>query len=278
MPSVVDPLLAWLRPGAAVPAAGRDLIGAMRGWRVWVGLGMQDIQIRYRRTVLGPLWITVSQAATFICLGMLFSAVLKTDVHRYLPYLALGLVTWGFLLGTTVEGPRVFQEAHHVINALRMPLTSHVLRTLVRHLLIYAHTLVAAVAAYAVLGGDLDPLALLQLPLSLLLLLAVLFPLTLALAVLGARFRDLGPVIEVLGQMLFFMTPIMWRPEDLPLASKWWIEINPVHHLLTLVRAPIYGEMLPRDSLLMAAGLAVGLNLAAVGLFAACRRRIPYWL
>lgn len=277
MSPVASSLLARVRPGAALGAAGRDLAAALAGWRVWWGLGLQDILIRYRRTLLGPLWISVSQAATFIFIGMLFSAVLKTDVRYYLPYLAVGLVTWGFLFGAAAEGPRVFLEAQHVINALRMPLLSHVLRVLARHLLIYAHTLAVAVAAYLVLGGRLGP-ALLQLPLSLLLLGAVLFPVIVLLAVLGARFRDLGPVIEVLGQMVFFLTPIMWRPEDLPLASKWWVGINPVHHLLTLVRAPLFGEMLPRPSVLIALGLAVGLNLAALGLFAACRRRIPYWL
>lgn len=277
MRSVLLPLVEHVRPGSLLDAAWRDLVGALRGWRIWVGLGWQDILIRYHRTVLGPWWITVSQSVTFIFLGMLFSAVLKTDIRIYLPYLALGMVTWGFLFGAATEGPRIFLEAHHVINALRMPLLSHVLRTLVRHLLIYFHTLVAALAAYMILAGSLG-WGLLQLPLSLLLLGAVLFPVVLLLAVLGARFRDLGPVIEVIGQMTFFMTPIMWRTEDLPLASKWWVEINPVHHLLILIRAPIYDDMLPLPSLLMVGGLAVLLNLLAIGLFAVCRRRIPYWL
>ena len=69
-----------------------DFVQAWLSWRLWLTLGLSDISIRYKRTLLGPLWITLSMSATFVALGILFSAILKNDVHSYLPYLAAGMV------------------------------------------------------------------------------------------------------------------------------------------------------------------------------------------
>ena len=257
--------------------ASRDYLAGILAWKLWLGLGFQDIRIRYKRTVLGPLWITASQAATFVVMGMLFSAVLHNDVRNYLPYLAIGMVTWNFMASMILEGPRIFVDSHHIINAMRMPLTIHILRSLVRNVVVYGHNLVAAVGAYFILGGKLTSMVLLLL-VTLPLLIASVFAGSLFLAVLGARFRDLGPSVGVATQMMFFVTPIMWRQEDLPLANKWWVTINPAHHLLEVVRAPLLGLVPASQSIMVAVAVAVALNLVAWVVFCASHRRIPYWL
>lgn len=116
-----------------------DFLRGLAAWRLWLGLGARDIRIRYKRTVLGPWWITVSMAATFICLGMLFSAVMKNDIRIYLPYLALGMVVWNFIGAVAIDGPQIFVQSQHIITSLRMPLVVHVLRAVVRNLVTFLH-------------------------------------------------------------------------------------------------------------------------------------------
>lgn len=258
-------------------AARRDFVQGLLAWRMWFRLGLQDIRIRYKRTYLGPLWITASMAGTFIAMGMLFSAVLKNDVRFYLPYLAAGMVVWSFLSAVVGEAPSAFTSAQHIINALRLPFPVHVLRCVLRNGIVFLHNFAAAWAAYFVLGGKPDP-AQLFLLLSLPLLFFLAYFIGLILAIVGSRFRDLGPAQSVVMQLLFFMTPIMWRPQDIPDGSKWWVAANPAHHLLEIIRAPMMGAWPEALSVGVSLGFTAVMGLAAFLLFLAFRHRISYWL
>lgn len=261
----------------SVRMAHEDFVRGILSWRLWWGLGVQDIRIRYKRTLLGPWWITASQAVGFICMGMLFSAVFKNDVRIYLPYLAIGMVTWSLIVAMAGDGPNVFVGSHHIITSLRIPLVVHVLRCAVRNALIFFHNLSAALAAHLLLGGKITATWLLLL-LSLPILLVAMTAICLMLAVVGARFRDLSPVIGITTQLLFFMTPIMWHPDNIPDGNKWWVAINPAYHLIEMVRAPMLGTMPALDTLAIGALAALVLSLAAYLLFCMTRHRIAFWL
>lgn len=257
--------------------AHHDFIRGLGSWGLWLGLAMHDIRIRYKRTLLGPLWITASQAATFVCMGMLFSAVLKNDISQYLPYLAAGTVTWSFIGAVANESPQVFIGAQSLITSLRIPLPVHVLRFVFRNLLIFFHNFAAAMATFFILGGHLTSAAWFLL-VSIPLLTVLLSSVALIIAVVGARFRDIGPVIGICMQLMFFMTPIIWRTSDIPNAGKWWIRINPAHHLIEVVRAPMLGGMPEAVSVYVVVGLTLGLAVSAYVLFCCLRHRIAYWL
>ena len=257
--------------------ARSDYLRGLLAWRIWLRLGLGDIRIRYKRTVLGPLWITLSMTASFVAMGMLFSAVYKNDVHRYLPYLAAGMVAWGMIGTVAAEGPFIFVNAHHIISSLRVPLVVHVLRCVVRNGTVFFYNMTAAAASYFILGGEWHAAHLLLL-LTLPLFFATLFSAGLILAIVGARYRDLGPILAVSLQLIFFMTPILWSPEDLPNASKWWVTANPFYHLIEIVRAPMLGAVPSFESAAISTACLVILAAAGYGLFGLFRRRISYWL
>lgn len=261
----------------AVAHAHADFVRGLVVWRLWLGLATQDIRIRYKRTFLGPLWITASMTATFVTMGMLFSAVYKTDVRVFLPYLASGMVVWSFISAVAIDGPQIFVDAQHLIHSLRIPLVVHVMRSVMRNGMIFLHNLVSALITSVVLGGSVTVDSLLLLA-YLPVLVAIGFSGGLILAIVGSRFRDLGPVIGMVTQMMFFMTPIMWRPEDIPGGSKWWVTANPAYHLVEIVRAPLLGTAPAMISVVVAATSAVVLCLVAHGLFCLFRQRISYWL
>ncbi len=257
--------------------AHRDFFQGLAAWRLWLRLGVQAIRIRYRRTYLGPFWITLSMTATFVSMGMLFSAVLKNDVRQYLPYLAAGMVTWNIISTMITEAPQIFVEQHHVIFSLRLPMPVYVMRGVVQNTIVFLHNCLAAVAAHVILGGTIGAdflLLFLYLPL----LLWVLYASGLILAILGARFRDLGPIVGIGLQFLFFLTPIIWSPNDIPLGRKWWVTFNPLFHLLEIIRAPMLNHAPDPFSVWVSVGFATILGLIAYTSFRLYRRHIPYWL
>jgi len=247
------------------------------GWRVWLELGRHDIRMRYKRTLLGPLWISLSMAATFTAMSMLYSALLKTDIHSFLPYLGAGMVLWGLASSTVNEAPQIFLNSRHIITSMQMPLTVHVIRCVVRNTIIFFHNLVIYVVVALALGVRPMPATLFVFVGIPIFLMSAYF-IALIVAIVGARFRDIAPVVGTVTQFLFFLTPIIWSPEHIPDGKKYWVTANPFHHLIEIVRAPLLGTVPPVQSLVIATAFTAILAVVSFLVFRSLRRRIIYWL
>jgi ABC-type polysaccharide/polyol phosphate export permease len=253
-----------------------DLIAGLRAVRVWGTLGWHDIRQRYRRSVLGPFWFTLSTAIMVVVLGALYSELLHQDIHEYLPYLAIGLVVWGFLSTVANEGCNAFIGSAYLIKQIRIPLTVHVCRIVWRNFVILLHSLPVVIVLLLFLGRS-TSIELMLVPVSLLLLFLQGVWLSVVLGVLCARYRDIQPIVANLIQVAFFFTPVMWSPAVLK--SRGWVaEYNPLYHLIELVRAPMMGHPLQWQSWVWSLGMLIGGFAFAYYLMRRTRNRVPYWL
>src|ERR1700722_420531 len=75
----------------------QEIVAGFRAWPVWVLMGWDDIRQRYRRSVIGPFWITLSMGAFILVLGVIYSRLFHVELHSYLPYLTVGYIVWGFI-------------------------------------------------------------------------------------------------------------------------------------------------------------------------------------
>ena len=128
-----------------------DLFLALRKYRLIHELAWNDIKQRYRRTVLGPLWISLSIGATILGLGLLFGAIFQQKNSSYLPYLAVGILFWTFISGVISEGGDSFIAMHNVIKQISLPYSLYVFRVMYRNLIMLGHNLVVAVIIFYLL-------------------------------------------------------------------------------------------------------------------------------
>lgn len=253
-----------------------DLLVGMRSVHVWGALGWHDIRQRYRRSVLGPFWFTLSTAILVVALGTLYSQLLVQDYSEYLPYLAVGLVIWQYLASSINEGCNAFIGSASLIKQIKMPLTIHVCRIVWRNFVILLHSL-PVVVIMLIIFGRWPTVEILLVPLGLLLLLLHGVWVGVVLGVVCARFRDIPPIVTNMVQVVFFLTPVFWSPEILKERS-WIAEYNPLYHIIEIVRAPIVGRPIHIDSWVWAtASLVVGFLLAQY-LLRHYRNRVPYWV
>ena len=112
----------------ALSAGAADVVAGFKAWRLWTMLGWSDIVQRYRRSALGPLWITLSMAIFIVVLGVIYSRIFKLDIATYLPYVAMGVIAWGFMSGTTAECCATFIENGAIIKQINLPFTLYVLQ------------------------------------------------------------------------------------------------------------------------------------------------------
>ncbi|HEY3259243.1 MAG TPA: ABC transporter permease [Pseudonocardiaceae bacterium] len=256
------------------------------GWRhrtLWGYLGWQDIRQRYRRSVLGPLWITISMGVTAVALGLLYSQLFGSDPSFFLPYVTAGLIVWGFISGCVEYGAEVFIENEGLIRHLPAPVTLHVFRLVWRQVLFFIHNL--AVYLVMLLFFPIRPnwTVLLAVPAFALLVLNGTW-IALVVGIISTRFRDLPPVTKSLVQLLFFMTPIVWVYDDL-LAKGGRVaerarlaEFNPFLHFIEIIRRPMLGQSFePRYWVVTGIITVVGWSLALLFL-RNYRARVSYWV
>lgn len=263
---------------SSIQAAARELLAQGAQYDRWGTLALMDISLRYRRTVIGPLWITLTLAATIGSVGTVYAALFKQDVSIFLPSFAVGLIVWTLMATTLQEGSNVFVQSGHLIKAVPAPLIVHVLQMLARNVIIFLHHLLLVIVLYLVMPWPLHATMLLAIP-GFLILLVALFGGATALGMLCARFRDIASAITSGLQFIFFLTPIIWTADIVHgTAFQWLIAANPFTTLLELVRKPLLSQPVGAEQWLHGLVYAVGSAALALGCYAKYRKRVAYWL
>jgi lipopolysaccharide transport system permease protein len=209
-------------------------------------------------------------------LGGLYSTLLRQKISDYLPYLGMGLVTWGYIAAVVNEGCATFIGSAYLIKQLRMPLSIHVCRVVWRNFVIFLHSLPVIIIALFWFGHYPKLEFLLLIPGLLILALQGLW-IGIVLGLLCARYRDVVPIVANLLQITFFFTPVMWSPEILK-GRAWVAELNPLYHLIQIIRAPVLGTAIELRSWVWSIGLLLVGLAAAQYLMSRCRDRVAYWL
>lgn len=259
-----------------------DLAAGWQQRHLWGHLGLQDIKQGYRRSTLGPLWITISMAATALALGILYSALFDKDLEEFLPHVAVGLIVWQLISGCVNQGANVFIRNDGLIKHLPAPITVHVYRLVWYQLLLFGHNLVVWAVLMVIFRPALGFELLLAIP-ALALLLLNGFWVALVIGILGTRFRDIPPLTGSIVQLAFFMTPIVWVYEDFlnnpdVAARARLAELNPFMHFLQIVRQPMIGDPVVLRYWVIALAITVVGWAIALLMLRNYRARVPYWV
>lgn len=260
----------------ALARGAHELLGAMTLKDTWAYSGLQDIRLRYRRSFLGPWWLTLSTAITIAVLGVLWSKIFEMDIAEYLPFFAIGHVIWTWISAQLNDACAGFTQFEHIIKQTRLPYPTYLLRLSIRHTLILAHNAVVVAAVLLFAGTGFHAVSWLALiGVALVFVICVLVAIVLAIGC--ARYRDLQPLIASGLQIAFFVTPILWQPGALRSAA-WMAELNPLFHWIELIRQPLLGH-LPAAAHYWWTGASMAvLGAVSLWLLGRERDRIAYWM
>lgn len=270
---MLDPLTNRKRP--ILHASDDILRGLNRSW-IWTAMATQDIRLKYRGSMLGPLWNTLTTAIMIGSMGFVYSLIFKMDVTSYLPFLTLGLVPWQFLSNVIAEGCQTFIAAQAIMQQARMPLSLHVFRVVYRNILVLGHNIIIVIAVMLLFQLPLAWASLLVFPGIVMLIINAVWVCFL-LGMLSARYRDVPPIVTNFMQMVFFVTPIFWQPSSLG-QYRVIADLNPLYAMIDIVRSPLLGELPDAYSWLMVGGVTVVGSLIAFLAFAKFRSRLVYWV
>ncbi|MEO3472530.1 ABC transporter permease [Roseomonas sp. CAU 1739] len=253
-----------------------DLEGGLARWRLAWALARGDITHRYRGSILGPLWLTLSTAVMLGALGFLYAKLFRIDMTDYLPWLTVSLIVWNTLNQTVTDASGCLTGAEGIIRQMPLPYSVHALRVVMRNAIIAAHNLPLIAVIFFIFGVAPHWTMVLAVPGFVLLAIGG-FAASIFLGMVCARFRDIPPIIGSLMQVAFFVSAVIWKPSQV---GYWepYLPINPIFAVMETVRAPIMGDT--GSLVLWFAAIAWTAILVAVSwaFFVRFRGRIAFWV
>ena len=257
------------------------VMGEMRAiknsWLIWYTLGFQDIQLRYRRSALGPLWLTLSTAIMIYSMGFLYGHLFKLDLKQYFPYLATGFICWSFIATLINESSTAYIDAANYIQNQECYYSVFMMRLILRNAVILFHNFLAFIPIALIFQTGIGFNSLLIFPgLFVICLNAFLWGST--IAVISTRYRDIEQIIGSVIQVVFFVTPIMWMPKLLPERVGWVFKYNPFAQFLTILRNPLLNQPIGMHAVAVVSVVTVvGFYLYVVSMNK-YRDKIVFWL
>ena len=255
----------------------RDLRASAERIDLAWSLASHDVVSRYRGSILGPFWITLSMALIVLGIGFLWGELFRVSIHEFIPFVALGIVFFGTVTGTINEGCDTFVQAAGMLSQTSLPMFTFVWRTVFRNLINLGHHLVIVLGVLIYFGlwrTANYPVA----ALGLILMVINVAWLSMLVAIVSARFRDIPQIVAAITQAAALMTPVFWLPDRISPEHRAVLDLNPFYHLLQAIRAPLMGAgVAPHTYLILAIMAAVGWA-ATFAIFAYTRRRIVHYL
>lgn len=253
-----------------------EIIDALKNHPQWLYLGTQDINLRYRRSMIGPWWVTISTGIMIAMLGFLWSHIFNQAIEAYLPFFTLGFILWNWISAQLNDAATGFNQFEGTIKQISLPFPIFTLRLAVRHMLILLHNAIIILVVLLFIGKGLSWVSLMAIP-SLVLVQCIVTILSIVIMIFCTRFQDMAQVVSVATQIIFFFTPILWQVDAIknkPYLAEW----NPFYHWLEMIRAPLLGSPPSQSDLLWSLGSLGLLFVLSTYYLGRYRSRIALWL
>jgi ABC-type polysaccharide/polyol phosphate export permease len=261
-----------------VTTASEDLLDGFRRYDLWGRIGFLDIKRRYRRTMIGPFWGTISLAVFTAVMSSIGVGLWKQEPAEYMPFLASGMMIWLMLSTMITEGGNMFISSQH-LNRMRMDYSILAYALVWRNLVSFFHNLAVYLAIVAIfLPKLITPSILLVIP-GLLLVAVNAVWVALLLGMICVRFRDVQQLVATVLQISLFVTPVFWPPDLLTgLTRVVFVDLNPIFAFINVVREPLLGKTPSLWSYLVILVVMLVGWFTTFKMFSRYRKRIAFWI
>jgi lipopolysaccharide transport system permease protein len=241
----------------------------------WRALAAGDIRSKYRRTFLGPWWITATNGLTALIMGLVAGRFMGADARTYLPHFMVSITIWNFMSSSIGEGCYTMINGGGMIKAVDMPILIHVMRMVQRNLIILVHNMAVIPIIWLIFPWPVGFETLLCIP-GLLIVYVFVASASMIVSMICVRYRDVPPVVAAVLQLLFFISPIIWLPSKIS-GGELIVELNPIAYLLAITRDPVMGVLPSLRDWVGSAGFVAVLTVVMIYVYTRYRSRVVYW-
>lgn len=251
-------------------------------YQYWIYMAWKEIIIRYRRSVLGPFWITASTGIYVLAVSVVFSALFNQELKHYVLYMTIGIIIWNFLNQTFIDATDAFIANSGFIKQVPLEKSVFIYQTVMRNLFFLLHNLVLIVICFFYSETY---VSLYSVGVSLFWFVVLTYNVicfSFFLSCLCVRFMDLRQIVYSILQVTFLITPIMWMPNQGMRDRISFLSYNPVYHFIDLIRQPLlptsFPELYLSSSISYIAIFTVFNSIISFLVFSIARKNIAYWV
>lgn len=257
----------------------QDYIASFKRWDLWFYLAYAEIRRRYRRTVIGPFWATLSVAIFIGSMGFLFSKLWHQNMTTYLPFFASGYVVWVCFSTMVTESCQTFIAMDAYMKQIALPYCFYGYLVVCRNMMVFLHQFVIFLAVALIFHVSVNVNTLMAIP-GLALFILNFSWISIAFGLLCTRYRDVQQIVTSLLQIAMFVTPIFWSASQLGHSKAAFVllNFNPIYHMISVVRYPLLGQ----HASLISWGADIGMLVVgwSLTMWALARNyhKLIYWL
>jgi ABC-type polysaccharide/polyol phosphate export permease len=230
----------------------------VRFWPVIQNMVLQELRVKYQRSILGFFWSLLNPLLMMATLSWVFSYLVK-DFKNYPLFLFAGMVPWGFLSGSLNESAFCIIINEGLIRKIYIPKLVFPIARVLTNLLTFVLSLAAMYLLMLPMGAGLTP-SIICLPLVIGLFAVFALGLSLIVATANTFYRDCGHLVSVFLQAWYFATPILFPMETFQTA-QWRLLWNPALYFIELFHDVLYKGQWPRMGMLAAAAVIATTSL-----------------
>jgi len=261
----------------ALSLALKDLKNGGKDWRLWSALAQEDLAQRYRRTLIGIAWITITFGLFIGAKVLIFGNIMKVPMAEYSVYVTLGFLAWQFISAGVTDGCGVFVNSENWIKGVNTPLSLYIYQMIARNFMMLSFSAIAGCIIVLAVRHSVTLKAFMAIPALIIYILNTIW-VSMVLGAITARYRDLLHLVSTAMRIIFFLTPILWMPRQFGPSLRKYTDFNPFTHYLAIFREPIlYDQFAWRSWVIVLSITAVGW-IIGLTVFSKTRKRIVFWL
>lgn len=207
-------------------------------------LVVTDLRVRYRGSFLGFFWTLLNPLLLTLVLWAVFSKFGRVDEKNYALFLLSGLMIWIFFSQSVTMALNSIVKQRGLIQKIYVPKIVFPISVVISNLSNFAFFILAYVSIAVFTDVGLSPVNMLILP-----VMGMVFLLALGLAMLMATlnvfFRDFLHLTDVILRLMFYLTPILYRPELFGSTAQVFFELNPAYYPIVAARSVLYDQVAP---------------------------------
>ena len=207
-------------------------------------LAIAELKYKFRRSKLGLLWTMITPLVLSLIMTFVLGTVLKMDMRDYGPYIYSGTLVWEFINSSVALGCTTLLISEPYIKQYRQPFAIYALKTVLVSILSFAIAVCGLLIWIVFYKPANLIISIFVLPISIVCLLIVGWPIAGLAAFTNLKYRDFGQITTLGMQLLWYVSPVFFQPSMFSSGILSVIfMINPITHILNLIRAPLlYGS------------------------------------
>lgn len=260
----------------------QDIFGGFKKYQFWSYMAWQEIVIRYRRSVLGPFWITASTAIYVVSISTVFATLFNQDIKHYILYMSLGILVWNYINQTIIESADAFIACSGFIKQIKIERSVFIFQAVARNFYFFLHNAIILIICLIFFDSTLTFYTVGKAIFGLGILTINIFFLSLTLACICTRFMDLRQIVASILQIGFLITPVMWIPTESMRSKAFLLEWNPIYHFIDFIRYSLLPADFPPQVMHPSINYIMVFSVINIIIslltFANSRKKISYWV